>query len=270
MDITTGAMLAYFAMMIWLAAAAWADGYPRRLRQWMRVSGNRLTLSVTLGALLAFGVGVFGQFQDSTSRWREWSVELISVSFAVLVIDYANRRRAASELKQSIIRQMASRSNDFALDAARVVVDRGWHTDGSLKGAKFPVANLAGAHLERANLQGANLWRANLQGADLLSANLQSADLWSANFQGVDLWRADLRGAHMERADLQRANLERVYLQGADLLAADLRGADLRRANLQGAILDAARYNSATRWPEGFDPVAAGAILVEDAPALPP
>jgi uncharacterized protein YjbI with pentapeptide repeats len=40
---------------------------------------------------------------------------------------------------------------------------------------------------------------------------------------------------------------------------ADLRGADLRYANLHGAT-----YNADTKWPEGFDPEAAGAVLVED------
>ena len=37
---------------------------------------------------------------------------------------------------------------------------------------------------------------------------------------------------------------------------ADLKGANLKGANLKGAIAD-----KDTRWPEGFDPVAAGATF---------
>lgn len=65
-----------------------------------------------------------------------------------------------------------------------------------------------------------------------------------------------------------------LWLVGADLRSADLRGADLRGANLSdanlegadmsGADLYATQYNSGTKWPEGFDPEAAGAILVDE------
>jgi uncharacterized protein YjbI with pentapeptide repeats len=48
-------------------------------------------------------------------------------------------------------------------------------------------------------------------------------------------------------------------LSGAVLWGANLSGADLTGANLSGA-----KYNADTTWPEGFDPVAAGAELVED------
>ena len=39
---------------------------------------------------------------------------------------------------------------------------------------------------------------------------------------------------------------------------ADLSGADLSWANLSGAL-----YSDATQWPDGFDPVAAGAKKVD-------
>jgi uncharacterized protein YjbI with pentapeptide repeats len=48
-----------------------------------------------------------------------------------------------------------------------------------------------------------------------------------------------------------------------DLSDADLRGVDLSGANLDGAHLFGARYDAHTRWPEGFDPVKRGAILIQ-------
>ena len=43
-----------------------------------------------------------------------------------------------------------------------------------------------------------------------------------------------------------------------------MRGASLYEANLSGADLCGACYNANTLWPEGFDPEAAGAVLVDD------
>ena len=53
-------------------------------------------------------------------------------------------------------------------------------------------------------------------------------------------------GAHLLEANLTRVNLTR---------------ANLTRANLKGANLKGAIANEDTRWPEGFDPVAAGVIF---------
>ena len=53
-------------------------------------------------------------------------------------------------------------------------------------------------------------------------------------------------------------------LKWANLKWANLRQADLRGAKLMGADLTGARYDTDTKWPEGFDPVAAGAVLVDD------
>jgi hypothetical protein len=60
-------------------------------------------------------------------------------------------------------------------------------------------------------------------------------------------------------ADLREADLHRT-----DLSEADLQGANLSGANLSEADLREARYDSDTKFPEGFDPEAAGMVLVED------
>ena len=82
--------------------------------------------------------------------------------------------------------------------------------------------------------------------------DLESADLGQANLEKFDLLKAV-----MSNAKLVNANLK-----GADLSKANLRGADLSMADLSEAILTGTRYDSRTKWPEGFDPVAAGATLV--------
>ena len=70
---------------------------------------------------------------------------------------------------------------------------------------------------------------------------------------------ADLQGIDLSGLDLSSANLS-----GASLHWADLRGANLRWADLTGADLSDAKNNADTTWPKGFNPAAAGAVLVED------
>ena len=57
----------------------------------------------------------------------------------------------------------------------------------------------------------------------------------------------------MIKAKLIEAHLMKVKLDGADLT-----GADLTAARLTEAV-----YDNTTKWPDGFDPAAAGAILQE-------
>ena len=70
---------------------------------------------------------------------------------------------------------------------------------------------------------------------------------------------ADLVAVPFESASLRGQDLGLADLRGLDLNRADLRGADLRGTQLQGTVLTGAVYDAQTRWPAGFDAVAAGA-----------
>ena len=128
----------------------------------------------------------------------------------------------------------------------------------NLRRANLYGANLYGANLRRANLRRANLRGANLYGADLRRANLGGANLREANLRRADLREADLSGADLSGADLRGADLSGADLREADLSGADLSGADLRGADLSGADLREADADKWTRWPDGFNPAAAG------------
>ena len=67
-----------------------------------------------------------------------------------------------------------------------------------------------------------------------------------------------LTGVDLRGADLRGANLRGVAILKEGFGATDSLGeTDLRHARLTGA-----RYDRCTRWPRGFDPVKAGAVLV--------
>jgi|9_EtaG_2_1085328.scaffolds.fasta_scaffold00708_3 uncharacterized protein YjbI with pentapeptide repeats len=93
----------------------------------------------------------------------------------------------------------------------------------------------------------------------LKGANLREIDLSYVGMRRVDLSGANLSGAKLKGTDLWQAKLNNANLRGADLTQAKLWGADLTGVDLSGTILTNARYSDQTKWPEGFDFVAAGA-----------
>lgn len=120
--------------------------------------------------------------------------------------------------------------------------------------------DLAEVNLRAACLQEARLVGAQLSGADLKWAHLERAHLEGAYLEGVHLEEAHLEGAHLEGSYLDEAHLERAYLEGAHLEGAYLEGAILVGAHLEEARLVGTTYNKDTKWPDNFDPKAAGAI----------
>ena len=110
-------------------------------------------------------------------------------------------------------------------------------------------------------LRGADLTKAklsfiNLRGSDLLEADLRGANLRRANMIGVNLAKADLRGAKMRRANFETSNMTGANLERADLTG----GAKFMEVDFTDASLRGALYDSYTKFPYGFDPVAAGCI----------
>jgi Pentapeptide repeats (8 copies) len=192
----------------------------RRFRQ--RFSKVSLIFWAAL-AFLILGLVVVGYGYSLTQSGWNWKrfveqvysnlgIELVSISLTVLVIEALNERRTIQERKEELILQMGSPDNSFAIEAVRILRQKGWLTDGSLKGS----------YLWDANLRDANLDRADLRYVTLINANLQSANLGGANLQGVRLTKANLKGAwvgytNLREAELMSADFSNTYLRYANL-----------------------------------------------------
>ena len=146
-----------------------------------------------------------------------------------------------------------------------------WYAD--LSGADLSGADLSGAWLNKyVDLRGATLdantqidakwrlaWEISSKGAS--GRDLSGVDLTETNLSGADLTETNLSGADLSGSDLGGADLGYADLRGASVLGANLRMADLSLTNLNLVDLYGANYNAETKWPEGFDPVGAGAAL---------
>ena len=134
--------------------------------------------------------------------------------------------------------------------------DTAFNADPKAKCIKRPegLIDLDGANFDKmetkqnAQLEAIDLTNISLKGSTLQESNLASTDLSRSNLEN-----ANLNGARLTDAYLENTNLRQATLQKSDLTGADLTGADLTNAELTGAT-----YNAATKFPAGFDPVAAG------------
>lgn len=184
--------------------------------------------------LLLAGIGLFG--------WGMYIAppasiqELVSVTFGDwtpgLVVDgallFILNRVIHSHERKRVISQVASLSNEFALDAVRRCRDEGWLQDGTLVNKSFIKARLANADFSDAKLAGVDFSFADLTGADLTYAELKGVNLKGANLTGADLRWADLSAANLDWADLRSAELDGVELQGisAEFASVDSHYAD--------------------------------------------
>lgn len=82
--------------------------------------------------------------------------------------------------------------------------------------------------------------------------------LTGQKFHNLDLRGTDFSGANLRGVEFQGANLEKARFQGAFMGGANFTDCRLKNADLKGAW-----YDANTRWPDGFDPNAAGARPIE-------
>ena len=128
-------------------------------------------------------------------------------------------------------------------------------TDAVILGTRFSRSGITSeqiastrSHAER-NLQRLWLVSEDIEGLDLSFQNLRDSELNRVNLRNVDFTRADLSNAHIN-GELEGANLSSTNLEGGHIRNI------LRRP--EGAI-----YNQWTIFPNRFDPVAEGMVLVE-------
>lgn len=123
------------------------------------------------------------------------------------------------------------------------------------------------------DLQNGSFIKTDLRGAELDNANLSSADLSEASLIVAFLKNAILRNAILRNARLIGANFTNANLEQSDLTGADIGGANFKDARLFGAkmlcdridsaIFEGAYFDKSTKWPEEFNPINKGAILVD-------
>ena len=196
-----------------------------------------------------------------SSFWRNLFTVVFEVMFGasvtVLVIDRFNEYRATENLRQRLIREAGSRSNDIAISAIEWLRRERWlcGDDGLLKGEFLEGANLRDANLTDTNFEGANLSLSFFQDALLKNVRMRGANLFDASFQGAVLFNADLTSTDLRMAQLGGSILEGAKFQDANMKYVDLQGALLDRNDFGGATLpDGMTFDDDTDMRKYTDP----------------
>jgi len=234
----------------------------RNSKKWFKklVDGfrkNPVNPIVLLFAITLLILGIITSPLSWKAAIENLSAELIGMAITVLVLDRLYAYRDQQREKQRIILQMASPSNDFALQATRIAEDEKWLFDGSLRGINFSLANLKNSLLWGGKFEEAKFVLANLENANLRECQFQKTRFSKANMRNSDLRDANLIEARLDDTNLSNANLEGANLQGANLKNAIFTKANLKGVNLKNALLDGTKFNgvtidNTTKFPEGF------------------
>jgi hypothetical protein len=136
--------------------------------------------------------------------------ELLSIVITVYLIDRLNRLREQRQADQREQEELILRMGDGDLGAVKLLRQRGWLQDGTLRGARLDNGyltrmELQGADLREADLRNASLAYADLRGANLRGATLQGARLHIAKYNKATRWPEDVdpvaRGAILIESD---------------------------------------------------------------------
>jgi uncharacterized protein YjbI with pentapeptide repeats len=123
--------------------------------------------------------------------------------------------------------------------------------------------NLRGADLSEASIWGANMIRAKMNEISASNMFFSGSDLYRANLDGARLYGVDFSGSRLDQAQMANVQFAGVtfggaYLLGTNLdkspLSSDLISPDAEYTFL--ADISGVRYDSSTKWPEGFEPPA--------------
>jgi hypothetical protein len=116
-------------------------------------------------------------------HFGDWAPGFFIDCILLLIINRVIHRHE----RRRVINQVASLSNEFALDAVRRCRSEGWLHSGIMSGMNFEGGRLSTADLSASKLSGAIFSFADLSGADLTHADLKGIDLKGANLHGADL-----------------------------------------------------------------------------------
>ena len=156
-------------------------------------------------------------------------------------VDFSDKSLEGVDLTGAVMQNVA-------LPGRSVQHSKLWGVDltrAELSGTVFDDTILGSATLDRANAVGSSFRGADLAGATLIRADLTGADLTGARLNGATFYGANLTGARFGQD---------VQVDGVDFREANLNGADLSGVtNLDRADMENVRFNSETRFPDGFD-----------------
>lgn len=132
---------------------------------------------------------------------------------------------------------------------------------GELEDVRFTQVDLRRARFLKAESHDrATLRKVQFNSSDLEGTNFDGAEVTMLTILNSDLADASMRGMLWSGGQIY-GSLGNVDLTNAKLIGVSLYNADMSEAKLSGVDLSGSEYSCRTKWPKGFDPQKAGAII---------
>ena len=171
----------------------------------------------------------------------------------------AETAAAERKLAEAVRKQKSLLEAPISPPVSAAALRAGLITEKKLPGLDMKQQDLSGAGLDYRELRGSDFSGANLTDASLQGSDMRASSLSNARLVRTSFYLADLRGVDFSGAEIRSANFQKARLEGANL-----RGSIIAHSTLL------ATYDDSTSWPEGFDPVSAGAVHVAPSEGLLP
>lgn len=98
----------------------------------------------------------------------------------------------------------------------------------------------------------------NFSGSEFLAAHIEGSYFTNTDFSHVLFVNAEIKNSYFQNVDLTGADLTGSKISNSQFL-----NSNLKSTILSGVDLNGTRFDCATQWPDGFDPAAAGAKLIQ-------
>ncbi|MDI1226163.1 MAG: pentapeptide repeat-containing protein [bacterium] len=123
----------------------------------------------------------------------------------------------------------------------------------SLQSVEKPRHNFQGFYANKVYIN-----KSNFSDSDFMNANIDRSYFFDTNFSDSNFFNAKIEDTSFYRVDFSKAELS-----SARFLNSSFTNVNFKDAFIKGLMLTGSVYDCKTVWPEGFDPVAAGAKPTE-------
>lgn len=137
--------------------------------------------------------------------------ELLSIAITVLIIDTLNKKRSEDERKRELILQMGSPSNDFAIEAVRLLDHHNWVKDGSLRKQFFTYANLENVILLAADFSHSTIIESTFKNAELEDTTFHGCRFEYCNFENIEFAHINMSDSELIGCFFRNANMSNIH-----------------------------------------------------------
>ncbi|HRJ67239.1 MAG TPA: pentapeptide repeat-containing protein [Alphaproteobacteria bacterium] len=139
--------------------------------------------------------------------------------------------------------------------------------NSTLRGSRLEGGNFMFTHFLQSDLSETIFNRGRFRNVGFFETDLTNADFTDAEFDkggfSGDLSNTVFKNARFYQTQFRKATLDGTDFSNAQIFNSHFAALDFSKANLLGVQLTGSTYTCETKWPEGFDPVAAGAKMQE-------